>query len=92
MDSEKTKFTFNYSKYKSRKIDLKMIDDMMTIVISSGTSRFATIVAGVKIILFFAYLRARKSLIDEQFLIEKQDYEQNRSNETGDIINNDNLD
>lgn len=88
----KKEFTFNYSKYKSKKVNLKMVDDLMETTIASGTSKFAAIVAGVKILLFFAYLWARKRLIEEEFLIQKQNYEQNQVNETDDILDNDDLD
>jgi len=91
--SEQQKFVFNYSKYKTKKIDLKMLDDLMETVIAPGTSKFATIVAAIKILLFFAYLWARKRLIDEQFLIEQQqNYEQGRVNENDDVLDNDDLD
>ena len=88
----KKEFTFDYSKYKSKKVDLKMIDDLMETTIASGTSRFASIVSGIKILLFFAYLWARKRLIEEEFLIQRQNYEQGRVNENDDVLDNDDLD
>ena len=90
--SEKKEFQFNYSKYKTKKIDIKMLDNLMGSIVDAGTSKIAMIFAGIKIFLFFAYLAARKSLINEQFQIEKQEYEQNRGSQNDDILDGDDLD
>ena len=89
---DKKDFRFNHRKYKSKKISLKLLDDTIDVVIGSGTSTLATIIAAIKVIIFFAYLWARKRIIDEQFLIEKQEYETGRINNNQDDINNDDLD
>lgn len=85
-------FVFNYQKYKSKKISIVKLDNLMDQVINAGTSRWASIVAGIKVILFFAYLWARRSMIDEEFQIAKQNYERNRAVENSDIIFEDDLD
>lgn len=91
MDTKKD-FRFNHRKYKSKKVSLKMIDDLMDIVISSGTSKVQTIIAAIKIVIFFAYLWVRKMLIDEQFKIEKQEYEQGRVGTNIDDLSSDDMD
>lgn len=88
----KKDFRFDYKKNKSKAINVEMLDKLMEDCISAGTSRWASIVMAVKIVLFFCYLWARKSLIDEQFMIEKQEYEQGRTNQNENDIGNDNLD
>ena len=88
----KKEFTFDYSKYRSKKIDLDQLDRVMEVVISSGTSTFKTIVAATKVVIYFCYLWARKRLIDEQMEIARQNYEQNRVNETDDVLQSDDLD
>jgi len=86
------KFNFDYKKHKSKKINTEMLDKLMDDIISAGTSQWASIVAGIKIVVFFAYLWARKRIIDEEFLIAKQDYEQSRGNSNSNDINSDDLD
>lgn len=85
-------FQFDHRKYKSRKIDLETLDKLFDQVVNSGTNRFAALVAGLKIAIFFAYLWARKRIIDEEFLIAKQEYEQNRTNTNSGTISDDDLD
>lgn len=88
----KNDFRFDYKKYKTKAIDVSMLDKLMEDCISAGTSRWASIVMGIKIVLFFAYLWARKTLIDQQMMIEKQNYEMDRVNQNETDIGNDDLD
>ena len=88
----KKEFAFDYSKYKKKKINIKMLDDLRETTIASGTSKFAKIMAMVKIIIFFAYLWGRKRLIDEEFTLQRQAYEQRRINENGEVLAGDDLD
>lgn len=85
-------FRFDYKKYKSKSINVSMLDKLMDDCINAGTSRWASIVMACKITLFFAYLWARKTLIDQQMMIEKQDYEQGRVNQNETDIGADDLD
>lgn len=92
METTKKDFRFNHKKYKSKAINVSMLDKLMEDCISAGTSRWASIVMGCKIILFFCYLWARKSLIDTEFMIAKQEYEQDSTNNNEDDIGGDDLD
>lgn len=79
-------FRFDYKKHRSKNIDPKMLDDLMEIVLISGTSYIASIIAGTKVIIFFVYVIARKKIIDNLLLIKKQEYEQKRvQSNTSDI-------
>lgn len=87
-----SEFRFDHRKYKSKAIKLSMLDALMESIISAGTSQWASIVAGIKILIFGVYLWARKQLIDEEFKIAKQEYEQGRANDNADDILNDDMD
>lgn len=88
----KKDFRFDHKKYKSKSVNVGMIDSLMNDFISVGTSKIAAIFIGLKICLFFFYLWARKSLIDTEFMIAKQEYEQGRTNSNEDSISQDELD
>lgn len=77
---------FDHKKYRTRKIDLDMLDKQMDAVLDSGVGKIGAIIAMCKIIVFFAYLWARKKLVDEQMLMHKQDYQlQNTSQNIEDL-------
>jgi len=92
MDTKQPDLRFDHKKYKSKAIDYQMLDDLMKDCIAAGTSRWASIVMGLKIIVFGVYLIARKILIDQEFEIAKQEYQQDQINTNRDDINQDELD
>lgn len=85
-------FRFDHKKYKSRKITIERLDKVFDSFIEPSTGTFSSFVAGLKIIVFFTYLWARKRMIDEEMFIAKQDYEQGRTNSNSSDINQDDLD
>lgn len=92
MATEKEEFRFDHRQWKSKKVDIDKLDAVMDVVLDSGTSTWGSIVAGIKVLIFFAYLWARKRLIDEEFMIRKQQYEQGRVNDNRDDLSQDDLD
>lgn len=85
-------FIFNYKKHKNNNLKVEDLDNAFASIFTPTTSRTAAIISAIKIIIFFAYLAARKHLIEEQEKIERQEYEIERQKEISDVLNNDNLD
>lgn len=85
-------FVWDYKKYQTKLVDLASLDKLMGIILDSSTSWFKTILACIQILAFFAYLWARKQIIDEAMMLAKQEYEQGRTNSNRNDLNRDNLD
>ncbi len=80
-------FKWDYKAHKSKHINVDLLDAIMEEVATSKTT-WGKVIAGIKIFIFFAYLWARKRLIDEKFMMEKQDFEQQTIAAGDEIIHN----
>ena len=85
-------FRFDYKKYKTKSINVDTLDKIFEVVISPSVSMLDKIFKGIQLALVTWYLLARKSLIEQQLEIEKQEYETGRTNTNIDDINRDDLD
>lgn len=92
MRDKKEEFIFDYTPYKKRAVNLDMLDGVMLNVIRAGESTFKLIIACIVMLAYGAYLAARKRLIEEEYALAKQEYEQARINDLEDQTDNDNLD
>lgn len=85
-------FRFDYKKYKTKSISIDTLDKIFEVVITPSTGTVDKIFKGIQLALVTWYLLARKSLIEQQLEIEKQEYETGRTNTNIDDINRDDLD
>lgn len=85
-------FRFDYKKYKTKSISIDTLDKIFEVVVTPSTTMVDKIFKGIQLALVTWYLLARKSLIEQQLEIEKQEYETGRTNTNIDDINKDDLD
>jgi hypothetical protein len=94
-------FRYNYIKYRSKSISLDRLDKMMDFVMSDPLVDAKTtdkIIFYVKIaftilklVCVVGYVFSRRSLVEEQMQIEKQEYEQAQGHADQGAINDDDL-
>jgi len=83
---------WDYKKNTTPLVSVADTDRLISVVLSAGTTWAQTIIAAVQLILFLAYVWLRKSLMDEQMMLARQDYEQARVNRNRDELARDDLD
>ena len=70
---------YNYTKFKSSKISVETIDKLIDLAIVAPTSKFGAIFKMAQLLTVGVAIWARKNLIEEEILIERQEYQQRRS-------------
>lgn len=91
-NSSQPDFRFDYKKYETKTLTVEKLDQIFDNFNSPSTSLFSQIIIIVKLAAFSLYLWTRRSLIHEQELIQKQEYEVSRSGSQRGDIEEDNLD
>lgn len=91
MNTEKKQdFRFDYKKYESKQLTVQKLDQYFEAMLAPAASSFGQIMALVKMGVFALYLWSRMKLINEQELIQKQEYERERTQgQRGDIEEDD---
>lgn len=64
----------NWKRLNQNNIKVAQLDDMMKYVLDSGTGTIGAIIGGIKLAVMLAYLTARRRLVLDEMLSEKQDY------------------
>ena len=67
---------FDYKKYQTSGLTVKQLDDAYASIMAPTTGTVAAIIAGIKLLVFFAYLSARNKLIDNELVIAKEQLQQ----------------
>lgn len=67
-------FIFDYKKYDNNTLSIEQLDGIANIVLQSGAGKVNSIIAAVKLVLIFAWLIARKIMIDNKKEIEQQKF------------------
>lgn len=81
---------YNYSKFRTKHITIDQLDEMVNFVLESPNGKYGSIIAGLKLLVIFAYVWTRKRLVDEDMQMFKQEYEQRQSvGAKAEIINED---
>lgn len=91
MDTD-NEIQYDYKSIPDTKIDMTRLDKVMDLVLESGTSKINTILAMVKVLIYLAYLTARRIIIDEQMKRDKQKYEISQHQANSNDLSGDNLD
>jgi len=87
-------FKFNYEQYRPKVVSVDMLDKLMRWVMreTTGITKLDAILGFFKLIAAFCYLWARKELVNFEFEIQKQKYEQKQTVDNQDEIDNEDLD
>jgi large-conductance mechanosensitive channel len=88
----KKEFVFDYSKYKTKSISLAQLDKIFEIVVAPATSYIQMIAKAIQLILIGIYIFVRSKLVDQEYKIQKQEYEQRQNNNSRVEIDGEDMD
>jgi large-conductance mechanosensitive channel len=88
----KKEFIFDYSKYKTKSISLAQLDQIFEIVVAPATSYIQMIAKAVQLVMIGIYIFVRGKLVDQEFKIQKQEYEQKQNNSSRTEIDSEDMD
>ena len=90
-NEENGKLAFDFKLYRSR-ITVEKLDELVEWITDSKAGKILSIVALVKLVAVFIYLFIRKRIIDDEWMIFKQEYEQQQKNLNRTEIDEESLD
>jgi hypothetical protein len=91
-DKPKKEFVFDYSKYRTKSISITQLDQMFEVLTAPATNYVTMALKGVQLILIGIYIFARSKLIDQEFQVQKQEYEQKQNNSSRTEIDGEDMD
>lgn len=89
---EKNEFRFDYKRFEPKVITVEKLDQAFESFLAPTTTLWAQIILLVKIVMFSLYLWTRRGLVNNEMLIEKQEYERQRNQSQRTDIEEDDLD
>jgi hypothetical protein len=92
MADQKKEFQFDYTKYKSKYVSLDQLDELYKAFLTPATGWVDTAVKGLQLIFVGIYIFVRSKIIDQEYMIQKQEYEQKQNNSSRTEIDNETMD
>lgn len=87
---EPVEFRFDYSKFDSKQLTVEKLDKAFESFMAPATSTVGQVVLIIKLVAFSLYAWTRRGLVNDQMLIEKQEYERKRTeSQLGDLAEDD---
>lgn len=91
-EAPKKEFVFDYSKYKTKSISVTQLDQMFDVLTAPATNYVTMAIKGIQLIFIGIYIFTRGKLIDQEFKLQKQEYEQKQNNSSRTEIDDENMD
>lgn len=85
-------FRFDYKKRQSKHLTIEKLDAAFDSFAAPATNTLSQIMWAIRLTAFAAYCWTRWRLIDEEMLIEKQEYEMRRTQSNSGDLTQDDLD
>lgn len=92
MATEKEEFRFDYKRFEPKGITVEKLDQAFESFMAPTVTLWSQIILLIKIVAFSLYLWTRRGLVNNEMLIEKQEYERKRNQSQRGDLEEDDLD
>lgn len=88
----KEEFRFQYSKYQTSKVSIEQVNEIRKVASEPATNIITQIFLMVRILVLVGCAWLRKGIMDEEMLVQKQEYEIRRGQQGSGSLEEDDLD